>query len=100
MSQEVYKKAIETWGSAAQIEMMIEECSELTQAIQKLKRSYYSNDDERIAEANTHVCEELADVNIMLEQMMFVFDSAKISNFKEAKIERLKGRIEKSTNKK
>lgn len=93
MSQEIYKEALEKWGSAAQIEMLVEECSEVIQSIQKLKRSYYSNDDERITQSESNVCEELADLNIMLEQMMLIFDSSKISKFKNEKIERLKSRI-------
>lgn len=37
--EEIYKQALEKWGVNSQIEMAVEECSELIQAIQKVKRS-------------------------------------------------------------
>jgi len=37
--EDLYKAAIEKWGVVSQVEMAVEECSELIQAIQKVKRS-------------------------------------------------------------
>lgn len=83
---ELYKKAIEKWGVISQVEMAIEECSELIQAIQKVKRS-------NTIETNTHVCEEIADVEIMIEQLREIFESDIIDQYKTEKLERLERRI-------
>lgn len=80
----ILKKAIETWGNESQIELMIEEMSELTQAIQKNKRGKDNLD-------NIH--EEIADVSLMIEQMNMIFDKSEINKWKELKIERLKKRL-------
>lgn len=84
--QEIYKKAIEKWGANLQTNMMIEECAELIQALQKYKRN---------ASLKTikNIYEELADVEIMSEQMRTVFNSDSIDFEKERKIRRLESMI-------
>lgn len=62
----------DTYGYEAQREMLIEECSELIQAVQKLKRADNSGDAERIDKATSAYLEEMADVTIMLEQMRYM----------------------------
>lgn len=84
--KDLYKAAIEKWGVGLQVEMAIEECSELIQAIQKVKR----NDT---IVANSHVCEEIADVEIMIEQLRGIFESDIIDQYKAEKLERLEIRI-------
>lgn len=84
----ILQNAIELFGEQSQIEMMIEECSELIQALQKLKRK---------GEADTidHVQEELADVAIMIQQMHHVFnENGEITSWVNRKIARLKKRID------
>ena len=58
--EKIYKKAIGKYGVAAQLDMVIEEMSELTKEICKIKRGKgnYMN-----------LVEEIADVEIMLEQL-------------------------------
>ncbi len=90
---DIYKQAITKWGNSSQIEMLIEECSEVIQATQKLKRAFYSKDSDRIKKAEEHICEELADLSIMLEQMYIVFDKSIIDKFKDEKLIRLENRI-------
>jgi len=84
--EDLYKAAIEKWGVVSQVEMAVEECSELIQAIQKVKRS-------NTIETNMHVCEEIADVEIMIEQLRYIFDVDLIDQFKSEKLERLEKRI-------
>lgn len=84
--QELYKAAFKKYGVINQIEMMIEECSELIQAIQKAKRS-------NTIENNNHICEEIADVEIMIEQMRGIYSSEEINKCKTEKLERLEDRI-------
>lgn len=62
----------ETYGYEAQREMLVEELSELIQAVQKLKRADNSGDAERIDKATSAYLEEMADVTIMLEQMRYM----------------------------
>ena len=85
-NQEIYKAAIKKYGVMSQVEMAIEECSELIQAIQKTKRS-------NTIINNNHVCEELADVEIMIEQLRGIYDPVLIDRYKAEKIERLEFRI-------
>ncbi len=78
---EIYKKALSTWGLNAQIDMCIEEMSELMQAFSKYKRG--------IGDVN-QIAEEMADVSIMLEQMAMAFDCHnKIVWYKQFKLTRL-----------
>jgi NTP pyrophosphatase (non-canonical NTP hydrolase) len=82
----LYKKAIDTWGSEAQMHMVFEECGELINALAKVYRGRSSGKD---------VITELADVSIMIEQMatMLGFDAYEAE--KENKLIRLKERLEK-----
>lgn len=74
----IYEEAVSKFGAESQIEKMIEECAELIFALQKRKRGGKSN-----------VPEELADVEIMCEQMRIVFGPMKIDSIKKMKISRL-----------
>jgi len=48
---------------------------------------YYKNKEQ--------ICEELADVEIMLNQMKIIFDKDMIQSFKNLKLARLNERVEK-----
>lgn len=80
------KQAIEMYGADMQLNIAIEEFSELTKEICKYKRG---------ADNISHIAEEVADCYIMLEQIKFIFnlDSADISIIMTEKIERLKQRM-------
>lgn len=83
----VLQQAIETYGAEAQLNVAIEEFSELIKEICKHKR-YADNTDA--------IIEEMADCYIMLEQMKMIFglENAIISNEMKRKIKRLKSRID------
>ena len=83
IKEEVYQKAIKNYGVYGQCDVCIEECSELIQAISKFKRG-----------KNHNVEEEVADLEIMLEQMRLMFNSKKIDEIKRSKINRLSRRLE------
>lgn len=83
---ETYFKALDKWGTSAQIMMLYEECGELLSAISKLERGRVSEDD---------VVTELADVSIMVEQIALLFGYDKFEKEKGNKLERLKERLEK-----
>jgi len=86
MSEDIYKEAIEKYGNLSQMDMVVEECSELIQAVQKFKRG----EDNR-----SNVLEEIADVEIMCAQARLIFDFTghEVDNVKAYKLERLKQRI-------
>lgn len=63
----ILEAAVDTYGAESQIDMMIEEMSELTKALCKYKRSPDGGTVD-------NVLEEMADVQIMLNQMALIFD--------------------------
>jgi NTP pyrophosphatase (non-canonical NTP hydrolase) len=84
---------IDKFGSDAQIEMMIEECSEVIQALQKLKRAKNKKDAIDLLKRRDNVNEEIADLTIMMQQAHFIFDKEKISAWIDIKMDRVKDRI-------
>ena len=86
MKKDIYKLAIKTYGMDAQLGMAQEECAELIVAINKLKR-------DKCTANHINFCEEVADVEIMLEQMRICFDNILINKIKRQKINRLKKRL-------
>jgi predicted DNA-binding protein len=80
------EKAIETYGKDMQLNVAVEEFSELIKEICKYKRG--RNNIENIVE-------EMADCYIMLEQMKMIFGlgSTVISDAMDKKIKRLKSRL-------
>ena len=74
----ICSKAIRHFGEYQQIEMAIEEMSELIQALSKYKRGKQHN-----------VEEEIADVGIMLTQLKIMFNLKEIENQREFKLKRL-----------
>ena len=92
--QELYKKALQYWGRHAQIDMMIEEASELIVALQHYKRYLLNHPiNEYNREYGEHVCEEIADTQIMLNQMKLIFSKADVAKYRYKKLERLVERI-------
>lgn len=92
------RKAIETYGIHAQVDMAIEEMSELTKALCKERRTELKQGNH--AEALANVIEEIADVSIMLRQLIMIFDKDnELPAEIEYKIKRLAQRIERSDTK-
>jgi NTP pyrophosphatase (non-canonical NTP hydrolase) len=87
-SENLCRKAMEIYGFPAQAAMVVEECSELTNAICKFRRGRVGNDD---------IITEIADVMIMCEQLSYYFGKEKVELEKERKLERLKERLSKYT---
>lgn len=83
------EKAIDTYGSLNQIDMLHEEIGELLQAINKDKRK-------RTLATRDNVLEEIADVEIMLEQLKIMTVGAAhsaVEQYKREKLERLKKKL-------
>lgn len=83
--EEIYKELIQTYGDI-QIIVAVEELSELQKELCKALRS---NGNRK------NLIEEMADVEIMLEQMKmyFLIEQEEIDKIKEQKIERTKNRL-------
>lgn len=81
--------AVQTWGAEAQQQMMVEEMSELTKALCKLYRARTEADAEKAVE---DIREEMADVQIMLDQMKILFGG--IEDQEGKKLDRLARRLE------
>lgn len=94
-SKETMYKAINTYGVENQMIKTVEELSELSQALCKsLIRLNYTK--EKISlESVDNIFEEMADVEIMLEQCKIMFQCDKeVNELKHKKIERLERRLE------
>jgi len=83
---ELYKQAVDKWGRGPQIDMMIEECSELIKALCKLKRAHHPSDTGALV---NDICEEIADVEIMVGQMRHIFGPDEVDSWWAEKIDRL-----------
>lgn len=84
---EVLQRALDTYGSVTQITMAFEEMSELQKELCKYLRGRGSLE---------HIAEEIADVEIMLEQMKMLFCCTDgVRNERRRKVERLKDRLDK-----
>lgn len=92
MRPEVLQQAIDTYGSRAQEEMAIEEMSELTKAIVKRHRA---KDKPSYDRAMNNIAEEMADVIIMLTQLLMFYGNRKdVHRALDEKVKRLAGRLE------
>jgi NTP pyrophosphatase (non-canonical NTP hydrolase) len=97
--ESVYKRAVDLWGIESQINMMTEEIGELLQAISKFRRSQNKSDEVKI-EAYNHLCEEIADVENMINQFRYIFNPNIIDMYKEQKLKRILEKIIKYENEK
>ena len=92
---DVLHEAVQRYGVDSQVDMAIEEMSELTKALLKHRRAI-NNPKLGILEMDsiiTNIHEEMADVQIMLDQLYIIFGAPVKDRF--YKINRLKERLEK-----
>lgn len=80
------RQIAEHYGLRVQMRQLIEEMAELTQVICKAER--YDLDTVR-----DHLVEEVADVEVVLEQVVYLLGDNRIEQIKAEKIERQKRRI-------
>lgn len=82
---ELYRLALSTYGAQAQTMMVMEEMAELQKELCK-----HARDKENRAQ----IAEEIADVQIMLEQMELLHDcEGLVAGFKAQKLDRLEKRL-------
>ena len=80
----IYLQALARCGGEAQMDMAIEECAELIQAIQHRRRGRVSDDA---------VASEVADVLIMCGQLRLLFGASRVDDNIDLKLRRLEGRL-------
>ena len=84
--KEIYKRALSIYGEKNQVVMVFEEMSELQKALTKHLRG--------VCDKRT-IADEIADVEIMLEQMKLLFSlENEVEERKQFKIERLMTRLD------
>lgn len=86
-------RATNVWGVQAQIDLLMEEMSELNIALLKERRIIPLN-PENTNDYKTHIAEEIADVQMMLIQLMFIYGNhSLVEDFMSAKFDRLKKKV-------
>lgn len=90
IDQEILQQAIEKWGIDAQWGMVEEECMELAIEIHKAQNRGLNGS------RWDKIIDELADVNIMVAQANIMVDNDQLQSRIDYKLNRLKGRLEKS----
>ncbi len=83
-TREILLFILQNYGIKSQLNVAIEEMSELTKELCKYNRDK--------ADIN-HICEEIADAKIMLDQLTLAFDEGLINRIYNEKLNRQLGRI-------
>ena len=96
----LYWSAIKTFGVDLQLAVAIEEMAELTKELCKAQRTIFAArtglGDGRIDNLD-EIAEEIADVQIVLDEMMWAFGvAAEVQHARKQKLARLEMRIEKA----
>lgn len=89
--ERIMQQAIETYGVQAQCDVAIEEMAELTKAIVKIRR--VADDYGKTQAALENLLEEIADVDIMIEQMKIMWGPKPVEEYRRKKLERLDRRL-------
>lgn len=93
LQSELCAKIAKHYGEGSQLCILQEECAELIKAVSKIRRG--------IPDAGANLIEELADVSIMVEQIVSYMDDddrTVLSKTINAKLDRQIGRINETTN--
>ena len=84
--REIFLKAIDVFGSGNQVIMVMEEMNELGKELCKTFRESGAPID--------NICEEIADVEIMLDQLKLIVGEKNVTYYRKKKIKRLKERLD------
>lgn len=87
-NKDLYQRCIDKWGIGLQMNMLIEECSELITAVSRIMRGRNK--------VLNNLIEEIADVELLLGQIKHVYNIEELVLIeKDRKIERLEKRLKK-----
>ena len=86
MMDKILKQTIDHYGRGYQLNVAIEELSELIKELCKYKRGQGSE---------MHIAEEMADVKIILAELELIFDNKhRVNTWLNCKLQRLRDRME------
>lgn len=83
--RDVYQRTIQKWGEEAQCDQAVEECAELIATLKHYRRDKV---DEQV------VVDEVADVFLMVGQLIYMFGEEKVHKAVESKLEKLQQLLE------
>ena len=89
MGNKLFQDTVELWGEETQLNMIVEKSMLLGLSIQKFKRIDRKEDYIEYSSAYNQVCENIADMKLMLEQAEFLFNADYINQHYLNKIENL-----------
>lgn len=78
--REIYAATLAKWGEEAQYDQAVEECAELIAALKHLRRGRVGKDE---------VAGELADVYLMIGQLVYMLGEERVATAIEEKLARL-----------
>lgn len=91
--KQLLERVITANGMKKQVDIAIEELSELMKAICKVKRHSYTQRD-----CLVNLAEEMADVEIVLAELKLMFDNEDdVKEWKDYKLDRLEKRLKEKT---
>lgn len=91
----LYDEALKVWGKEAQYDQCNEEMAELMIAINKLKRATKYGEFQNIEELKDNLIEEISDVFLCSEALLYYFKNEKSYEKLNEKLEKFKSQIEK-----
>jgi NTP pyrophosphatase (non-canonical NTP hydrolase) len=95
VTQQLLAEAIAMYGERAQLDMMVEECAELTVAIQKYYRNAFKTGISlRLPEEVPNLIDEIADVYVMLMQLRLMVGPSHVDERVAFKLNRLQERLD------
>lgn len=87
----VLKDAVAMWGKDAQAMMLVEETGEMLHA---LARSYRCHSEEEAAQRKAELIEEIADVQVLLDQFKLILGESAVQEEYARKLARLRGKLQ------
>jgi NTP pyrophosphatase (non-canonical NTP hydrolase) len=78
--RDLYRASLDKWGETAQYDQAVEECAELIASLKHLKRGRADEDA---------VAEELADVYLMVGQLVYLLGEERVAEAIARKVRRL-----------
>lgn len=97
MRPNILQQAVDTYGKEVQVDMAIEEMSELAKALLKHRRAEKSPEKWDYERTKQNIYEEIADVIIMLSQLLMIYGGREaVQKDIETKVTRLAERLEKA----
>ena len=92
---ELLGQIVKAWGVDAQVMVAIEEMAELTKALLKMRRRNYTWGSPILGNGKEweNLAEEVADVDLMLDQIKYMFEIYRTDERKLAKLNRIKDKL-------